>query len=45
LVDGLWDRRLGELLGGELEAAKLVLEAVAESGRDNTTALLIEVMP
>jgi len=45
LVDGIWDRRLSELLGGELDAAKLVLEAVAESGRDNTTALLIEVTP
>jgi len=45
LVDGIWDRRLDELARGELDAARLVLEAVAESGRDNTTALLIEVMP
>jgi len=45
LVDGLWDRRLDELARGELDATRLVLEAVAESGRDNTTALLIEVMP
>jgi protein phosphatase len=45
LVDGLWDRRLGELARGELDAPTLVLEAVAESGRDNTTALLVEVMP
>jgi protein phosphatase len=45
LVDGIWDRRLSELLSGELDAAKLVLEAVADSGRDNTTALLIEVLP
>lgn len=43
LVDGLWDRRLNELGRGDLEASKLVLEAVAESGRDNTTAMLIEV--
>ena len=28
----------------ELDASKLVLEAVADSGRDNTTALLIEVL-
>jgi PPM family protein phosphatase len=44
LVDGLWDRKMGELARGPLDASRLVLEAVSESGRDNTTALLIEVM-
>jgi serine/threonine protein phosphatase PrpC len=43
LVDGLWDKRLNELARRELDAGALVLEAVADSGRDNTTALLIEV--
>lgn len=43
LVDGLWDKRINELARRELDAGTLVLEAVADSGRDNTTALLIEV--
>lgn len=43
LVDGLWDRKMAELARGPLDASRLVLEAVSESGRDNTTALLIEV--
>jgi protein phosphatase len=43
LVDGLWDRRLNELARKHLCAETLVKEAVADSGRDNTTALVIEV--
>lgn len=43
LVDGLWDRRLNELARKHLCAETLVKEAVADSGRDNTTALIIEV--
>lgn len=47
LVDGLWDRRLGEILGSSApiqELARLLVEeSVAESGRDNTTALVVEV--
>ena len=43
LVDGLWDRRLNEMARKALCAETLVKEAVADSGRDNTTALLIEV--
>lgn len=43
LVDGLWDRRLEELARNELSARALVDYAVSESGRDNTTALIIEV--
>lgn len=43
VVDGLWDRRIGEMLAGELDARLMVEEAVAESGRDNTTAVIFEV--
>ena len=49
LVDGLWDRRIEKLLqagpslGSEPSAVRrLVEEAVLESGRDNTTAVLVE---
>lgn len=49
LVDGLWDRRIEQLLrtGPSLESEPaavrmLVDEAVSESGRDNTTAVLVE---
>jgi len=48
LVDGLWDRRIEEMAratGGaaDLEVAPMIHTAVHESGRDNTTALLVEV--
>lgn len=48
VVDGLWDRRIAQLARGPADAdglavAPLVDEAVAESGRDNTTAVLVEV--
>ena len=43
LVDGLWDKKINEMARQELCAATLVTQAVNESGRDNTTALLIEV--
>lgn len=43
LVDGLWDRRIDEMARQELTVEPMVLSAVADSGRDNTTALLIEV--
>ena len=43
LVDGLWDKRMSELARKKLCAESLVLEAVADSGRDNTTAVVIEV--
>ncbi|HEX3730240.1 MAG TPA: protein phosphatase 2C domain-containing protein [Opitutaceae bacterium] len=47
LVDGLWDARLEEALrqGGEDLAGSLVREAVAASGRDNATAVEVEVLP
>ncbi len=49
LTDGLYDRALEELLrsgggaAGGNPAQRLVTESVASSGRDNTTALVIEV--
>lgn len=50
LVDGLWDRRLEAIARGEDAvvpgaplAKRLVDTAVAESGRDNTTALVVEI--
>lgn len=43
LVDGMWDRRIDEMARGDLSADRLVRYAVAESGRDNTTAMLVEV--
>ncbi len=50
LVDGLWDHRLESLIrspspeeSGSTSAQRLVNEAVQNSGRDNTTALVIEL--
>ena len=50
LIDGLWDRQLDELIrtppperASQNPAQRLVEEAVQTSGRDNTTALVIEV--
>lgn len=49
LVDGLWDRQIEELVrttaAGESIAKKLVDTAVENSGRDNTTAVVIELLP
>jgi protein phosphatase len=49
LIDGLWDHRIEELLRtpGPVQglAQILVNEAISESGRDNTTAVVIEVLP
>jgi protein phosphatase len=49
LVDGLWDRRIEEIVraaaadGGPSAAQRLVDESVANSGRDNTTAVVVEM--
>jgi serine/threonine protein phosphatase PrpC len=50
LVDGLWDRRIEEIIrrhldapGGPTLAQALVSEAVQASGRDNATALVVEI--
>ena len=43
LNDGMWDRRIDEMARGELCAKLLVDYAVTESGRDNTTAVLVEL--
>lgn len=51
IVDGLWDRRLEEVLRtasphgtAPTTAHRLVGEAVESSGRDNTTALVVELI-
>jgi len=45
LIDGLWDWRIGELARepGPPSVEVMVRESVEASGRDNTTALLVEV--
>jgi protein phosphatase len=49
LVEGLWDRRVEEIIrsplsaNGTTAAGRLVDESVQNSGRDNTTALIIEI--
>jgi len=50
LIDGLWDHHLEELVrepgdGSVPPAQRLVTEAVARSGRDNTTAVVVELLP
>lgn len=51
LVEGLWDRGMERLIRkplphqAEAVAERLVNEAVATDGRDNTTALVFEVLP
>lgn len=51
VIDGLWDRGIAELLNDPPEflkslnpAQRLVRTAVEESGRDNTTAVVLEVV-
>ncbi len=46
LIDGLWDHRIAEKLRAEKDPAVgqlIVDEAVAASGRDNVTALVIDI--
>lgn len=50
LIDGLWDRQLEELIRAPSDAARaqslaqrLVEESVQASGRDNTTAVVVEI--
>jgi protein phosphatase len=50
LVDGLWDRQIEELIrtpavaeAAQTSAQRLVTTSVTSSGRDNTTALVIEI--
>lgn len=52
LVDGLWDRQIEELMrapfavdGAPSRAQILVDQSVHNSGRDNTTAIVIEIGP
>lgn len=48
LVDGLWDRQIDEIIrspgDGRSAAQQLVETAVQNSGRDNTTAVVVEVL-
>lgn len=44
LIDGFWEHALSDRMGApEVAAAALVAESVAESGRDNTTAVVVEI--
>ena len=47
VVDGLWDRRLEELLRSKGDvhglAQSVVQDAVEQSGRDNATAVVVEI--
>ena len=43
LVDGLFDAQLAEFMEPGDPAARLVVESLERSGRDNTTALVVEV--
>ncbi len=50
VVDGLWDKHIGQLLyepdevsASQKPAERLVAEAVGRSGKDNTTAVVVEV--
>ncbi len=52
VIDGLWDRQLEELArlpppeaGEPTIAQRVVDEAVQASGRDNTTAVMVEILP
>jgi PPM family protein phosphatase len=52
LIEGLWDRRIESIIrthaaapGGPTAAYALVSEALQASGRDNTTALVVEIPP
>jgi protein phosphatase len=51
VVDGLWDRELQEIArsassdSDDSLAKRLVKTAVQNSGRDNTTAIVVEVLP
>lgn len=52
LIEGLWDRQIDELvrepaapLAAKVPATRLVEVSVAESGRDNTTAVVVEIEP
>jgi protein phosphatase len=43
VVDGLWDSNIEDLMRHQFDARSIVDAALATSGRDNTTALVIEV--
>lgn len=50
LIDGLWDRQLAEILRQPLPseanvAQQMIEESIRASGRDNTTAVVVEILP
>ena len=52
VTDGLWNRQLDELIrtppperAAQPPAQRIVESAVAESGRDNVTAVVVEILP
>ena len=45
LIDGIWSHRLADMVREpDLQAKRLVEFAVSESGRDNTTAMVVEIL-
>jgi PPM family protein phosphatase len=43
IVDGLWDHHVADAMREGWDAVKMVQEAIQAGGRDNATALLVEV--
>lgn len=43
VTEALWDRRLADLLAEPATASRIVAEAVEASGRDNATAVVVEL--
>jgi len=43
-MDGIWDHALEDMMVAGHDARTIVEHAVAESGRDNASAVVVEVM-
>ena len=43
VIDGIWDHALADMLAKD-DAKTIVERAVAESGRDNASAVVVEVL-
>jgi protein phosphatase len=43
VIDGIWDHRLADMLAKD-DAKTIVEYAVAESGRDNASAVVVEIL-
>jgi serine/threonine protein phosphatase PrpC len=44
VTDGIWDSGIGKLLQNEVDAEQIVNQSVKESGRDNATAIVLDVL-